>query len=176
MKEDRVEERSTSEEDTPLFYDPDHRTAFAVDPSASLLASIRHLIGLPAGDNRTGTLVTTIDDVGLPLSAIEESGHEHGADIVFGLFGAGDVPAAPFLFALGVRLHWKYLWHPRFQLWLSRTGEPATFVPAALDANVCFRIEDGRLFADDRMPFASAADRGRGILAAHAILSSVVEG
>lgn len=159
-----------------MYYDPDHQTAFAVDPSASLLASIRNLIGLPADEGSSGALVATIDDVGVPLSAIEKTGTERGSDIVFGLFVAESMPTAPPLFALGVRLHWKYLWNPGFQLWLPRSGEPAVFVPATLHPKPCFHVDDGRLIADDRMPFASMRDRERGIMAAHQVLCSILEG
>lgn len=155
-----------------MFIDPHHKAAFAVSLSRPVLPPIKDLIGLPA-DDHSGVLVATIDDVGLPVSAIEEAGIERGSDIVFGLFVAESVPAAPPLFALGVR-NCKYLWNPGFQLWLPGSGELAVFVPATLQSSPCFHVEAGRLF--DRMPFTSMADRERGVLAAHRILCSSVEG
>lgn len=155
-----------------MYYDPDHNAAFAVDSSTSILAAIRDLIGLPAGDNSGGVLITSIEQAGLVISTIERAANARRSDIILGRFIAEGMSAAPPLFAVAVRLHWTYLWHMRFQLWLPRTGEPAVFVPVTPQGDPCFRIYDGRLFADNRMPFASIADRERGILDAHAVLCS----
>lgn len=159
-----------------MFIDPPHKTALAVDPIASVVASLRTLIGLPADDSSSGVMVAAVERTGLDFLAIEQTGNRHGDDIILGRLHFGGRPAALPVFAIGVRLHWKYLWHPRFYLWLPRTGEPAVFVPALHRAYPCFRIDDSRLFADQCMPFASMADRERGIRAAHAALCSLVEG
>jgi hypothetical protein len=134
------------------------------------------LTGLPAHDDGTGVLITGIEQSGLALTPLEQAGDARSADIVLGRYLLEDLSVATPMFALGVRLHWKYAWHPRFHLWLPCDGTPAAFVPALIDGGISFRIADGRLFADATMPFASLADRERGILAAHAALISAVKG
>ncbi|MDR6852689.1 hypothetical protein J2Y54_002209 [Sphingomonas sp. BE123] len=159
-----------------MFINPHHKIAFAVDPIDPILAAVRRLAGLPAKDRPGGVMVAAIEQTGLKFAEIERTGERLSSDIILGRLNikVGAAPAP--VFAMGVRLHWKYMWHPRFYLWLPRADEPAVFVPAMGRAGPCFRIEDHSLFADQNMPFATMDERQRGILDARAALSACWEG
>lgn len=81
---------------------------------------------------------------------------------------------ASVLFRLGVRLHWKILWHDDFRLWLGEGTEDVCFISRDPTIASHFWIEDGRLACDSSLPFQTMADRDRGLLAAARMLRGLV--
>jgi hypothetical protein len=81
-------------------------------------------------------------------------------------------------YGLGVRLHWKMLWHDHaYRLWRPRTGAEACFVSADPAHAMWFRIADGRLEGwQGDLPWNDAQERLIGLRLGAAALRRLAGG